>query len=62
MKKFSIVKVSTMFSTTDLIRKVEQKLSQINQKGFDIVSVAFGVNMRMIPTCYITIYRTETEK
>lgn len=59
MKKNTIIKGSTMFSTTNLIQKVQQKLSQIDQKGYDIVSVAFGVNMWWMPTCFITISKVE---
>lgn len=60
MKKFTIIKMSTLWSTTDLTKRVEQQLTIIDQKGYEIVSVAFGVNMWWMPTCYITVSKTIT--
>jgi len=55
MKKYSIIKLSTMWSTNGLKNDVERLLNQKNAQGYEIVSVAFGVNLCWMPTAFITI-------
>ncbi len=44
-----------MWSTSELKRKVEIILNEKTKDGFEVVSVAFGVNKWWIPTAYITL-------
>lgn len=46
---------SSMWSTTKLKRKVETILNEKTKDGYEIVSVAFGLNIWWIPTAYITL-------
>ena len=55
MKNYSIIKLSTMWSTDGLRNDVERLLNQKNAQGYEIVSVAFGVNLLWMPTAFITI-------
>jgi hypothetical protein len=55
MKTYRVIKLSTMWSTTTLTREVEQLLNEKTRDGYEIVTVAFGVNMWWLPTAYITI-------
>ena len=55
MKNYSIIKLSTMWSTNVLKNDVERLLNQKNALGYEIVSVAFGVNLWWMPTAFITI-------
>jgi hypothetical protein len=55
MKQYTIVKESSMWSTKQLIAKVEKILNEKNQEGYQIVSVSFGLNIWWIPTAFITI-------
>lgn len=55
MKNYSIIKLSTMWSTDGLRNEVERLLNQKNAQGYEIVSVAFGVNLWWMPTAFITI-------
>jgi hypothetical protein len=59
MKKFKVVKLSTMWSTSDLTRNVEQHLQSAHEKSYEIVSVSFGINMWWMPTAYITVAKEE---
>lgn len=54
MKEFRVVKISEMWSTTRLTRKVERELTKLTNEGYEIISVAFGVNIWWIPTAFIT--------
>jgi len=58
MKTYRVIKISTMWSTTTLTREVEQVLNEKTRDGYEIVTVAFGVNMWWLPTAYITISKT----
>jgi len=58
MKKYRVIKLSTMWSTSTLTREVEQLLNEKTRDGYEIVTVAFGVNMWWLPTAYITISKT----
>lgn len=55
MKNYSIIKLSTMWSTDGLKDDVERILNEKANQGFEIVSVAFGVNLWWMPTAFITI-------
>lgn len=55
MKNYSIIKLSTMWSTDRLKNDVEKTLNEKTSQGFEIVSVAFGVNLWWMPTAFITI-------
>ena len=55
MKTYSVISESSMWSTTELKRKVEIILNEKTRDGYEVVSVAFGVNIWWIPTAYITL-------
>lgn len=55
MKKFEIIKISEMWSTEKLRKKVERLINEKSKEGYEIVTVAFGVNLWWMPTAYITI-------
>ena len=55
MKKYEIIKISEMWSTNSLRKKVETLLNNKSNDGYEIVTVAFGVNLWWMPTAYITI-------
>lgn len=55
MKQYTIIKESSMWSTKQLITRVEKILNEKNQEGYQIVSVSFGLNIWWIPTAFITI-------
>jgi hypothetical protein len=55
MKNYTIIKLSTMWSTATLTEKVEQILNEKVLDGYEIVTVSFGVNLWWMPTAYITI-------
>lgn len=44
-----------MWSTTKLKQKAEKILNEKTKEGYEVVSVAFGVNIWWIPTAYITL-------
>jgi translation elongation factor EF-1beta len=55
MKTYSVLSASSMWSTKKLKEKVENLLNEKTREGYEIVSVAFGVDMWWIPTAYITV-------
>ena len=55
MKNHSIIKLSTMWSTDELKNDVERILNKKTAQGFEIVSVAFGVNLWWMPTAFVTV-------
>ena len=55
MKTFFVISTSSMWSTSELKRKVEIILNEKTRDGYEIVSVAFGVNMWWLPTAFITL-------
>lgn len=57
MKNYTIIKLSTCWSTDTLRADVEQLVNQKAREGFEITTVAFGVNMWWMPTAFITICR-----
>jgi translation elongation factor EF-1beta len=52
---YSVISESTMWSTETLKQKVERILNEKTRDGYEIVSVAFGVNMWWLPTAFITL-------
>lgn len=55
MKSYTIVKLSTMWSTDELKKNVERLLNEKAGQGYEIVSVAFGVNLWWMPTAFVTL-------
>ena len=55
MKYYSIIKLSTMWSSETLKNDVEDLINEKGNAGYEIVTVAFGVNMWWMPTAYVTI-------
>jgi len=55
MKTYKIIKLSEIWSASELTTKVERILNQKSREGYEIVSVSFGVNMWWMPTAFITI-------
>ena len=53
--KYTILTESSMWSTDTLKQKVERILNKKTRDGYEIVSVAFGVNMWWLPTAFITL-------
>ena len=57
MKKYEIIKISEMWSTEKLRKKVESLINEKSKEGFEIVTVAFGVNLWWMPTAFISLSR-----
>lgn len=57
MKKYKVIKLSATWSTSSLTKKVEQKLNEYASEGYEIVTVAFGINLFGTPTAFITVCR-----
>lgn len=55
MKTYRIIKLSTWWSTSSLTEDVEQLINKKVRDGYEIVTVAFGVNMWWMPTAFVTI-------
>lgn len=55
MTSFRIIKISAMWSTDKLTSDVERTLKEKSEEGYEIVSVAFGVNLWWMPTAFITL-------
>lgn len=55
MKSYSIIKLSTVWSTDGLRNDVEKLLNEKTVQGYEIVSVAFGVNLWWMPTAFVTV-------
>ena len=55
MKSYSIVKMSTMWSTDTLKNDVERFINEKSSQGHEIITVSFGLNMWWMPTAFITI-------
>ena len=55
MKTYSIIKESTMWSTNSLKDRVEKLLNEKTKEGYEVVTVAFGLNMWWMPTAFITL-------
>lgn len=55
MKKYEIIKISEMWSIETLRKNVETLINKKSNEGFEIITVAFGVNLWWMPTAFITI-------
>lgn len=55
MKTYKVITLSAVWSMSGLIKKVEQTLNEKTQEGYEIVTVAFGVNLWWLPTAFITV-------
>lgn len=55
MKTYQVITHSAVWSMSALIRKVEQTLHEKTKDGYEIVTVAFGVNLWWLPTAFITV-------
>lgn len=55
MKTYTVISESASWSTRKLQQKVEKILNDKTKDGYEIVSVAFGVNNWWNPTAYITL-------
>lgn len=58
MKKYSIITVTYNFGKTEnLVKKVEAKLNELSDEGFEIISVSFGKNNWNVQSAFITVKR-----
>ncbi|MDH6355216.1 UDP-N-acetylenolpyruvoylglucosamine reductase [Dysgonomonas sp. PH5-45] len=55
MNQFKIIKKSNYWSTDQLCQEVEETLKQLEDAGYEIISVSMGVNLWWAPTAYITV-------
>ena len=55
MNTYKILKYATLWSTSSLTQKVEKILTEKENEGWTIVSVAFGTNTWYAPTAFITL-------
>jgi hypothetical protein len=55
MSRYRIFKYSHGFSTDKLTRNVEDRLQDLEDEGYEIISVAFGTNLLYVPTAFITV-------
>jgi len=55
MKNYEIIKISEMWSTENLRKKVNLLINQKSKEGYEIVTVSFGMNLWYTPTAFITI-------
>lgn len=55
MKTYIVLSESSMWSTSKLKQNVERILNEKTKEGWEVVSVAFGINIWWIPTAYITL-------
>ena len=55
MKDYRVIKLSTNWSIETLRSDVENLINEKANQGYEIVTVAFGINMWWMPTAFITI-------
>lgn len=55
MKNYTIIKLSNAWSSDKLRQQVETLVNEKAKDGYEIISVAFGMNHWWIPTVFITI-------
>lgn len=51
----TIITESTMWSMNSLKKKVEEILNEKTKEGYEVVTVAFGLNLWWMPTAFITL-------
>lgn len=54
-KNYTILKLSNCWSTDILRADVERLLNNKIKEGYEIVAVAFGVNLWWMPTAFVTL-------
>ncbi|MFZ4401716.1 MAG: hypothetical protein ACOYO1_16925 [Bacteroidales bacterium] len=57
MKKYRVIKVSTMWTQRSLTKKVEETLNEKVKEGYEIVTISFTNNRWRMPVVYITMCR-----
>lgn len=55
MKTYTIISESTMWSINSLKQKVGKLLNEKTKDGYEVVTVAFGLNIWWMPTAFITL-------
>ncbi|RNL90782.1 hypothetical protein ED312_06330 [Sinomicrobium pectinilyticum] len=55
MKSYTIITMSTMWSTQKLKNDVERFINEKSSQGYHIVTVSFGLNIWWMPTAFITL-------
>lgn len=55
MKTYRIIKLTTWWSTSSLTSDVERLLNEKEREGYEIVTVAFGLNLWWMPTAFVTL-------
>jgi glycerol uptake facilitator-like aquaporin len=62
MKLFKVIKISENWSTSRLTKNVEKILAEKSNEGWEVVSVAFGINVWLMITAFITISKEKIEQ
>jgi hypothetical protein len=58
MKKYRIITVTKNFwKTENFINKVEIKVNELSNEGFEIINVSFGTNNWNVQSAFITVKR-----
>ena len=56
-QSYSIISLSTMWSTNNLKKRTEKLLNEKSTEGYQVISVAFGMNLWWMPTVFVTLYK-----
>lgn len=62
MKVYAIEQIKYFWSSSVLKDRVERRLNELSQEGYEIVSVSFGLTALMYPTAFITIAKDRAVK
>ena len=54
---YTIITLDTMWSTNNLRNRTEKLLNEKTAEGYQVISVAFGINLWWMPTAFITLYK-----
>lgn len=54
---YTIITLDTMWSTNNLRNRTEKLLNEKTAQGYQVISVAFGINLWWMPTAFITLYK-----
>ena len=58
MNKYKIITVPMNFwKSENFVNKVETKVNELSNEGFEIISVSFGKNNWNVQTAFITVKR-----
>lgn len=55
MKSYTIIKLSNAWTSDNLRQEAESLVNEKSKEGYEIISVAFGINHWWIPTVFITL-------